>query len=518
MSATRSPATPPASRTTPPPSPHTSQQELDLPASSPLRNTGDSSPLDLSPISSPEKSSRDPTKLLDHHHHDSPSPPGDLGNLASRTSADNIASLPAEIDSALRQVSTNNPNANNLHNTNPTLNINTTATTSNGLNPAADESSPMELVDEDIGAALELEGSDEYLGDDYMQDLRRVKVYELVDQNWKDLGTAFCSGEFDDQIREAQLIAKSEETQEVLLQITVRADEVYQRQADTLIVWTEPNGKDYALSFQDVEGCSEVWEFISEVRRHLRTAPEVDPASAFPDATVIQPRIPTPTLDNLAEIDLQIRSVHRASPIRDRVVENVLSLDLIRKLVKLMSDAEDLQSVKDLHQICSLMQAILLLNDSNIYEHILRDDVFIDMVGLMEYDPEFPDLKAHYRDFLQSNARHHQVIEFRDVGIQTKVHQTYRLQYLKDVVLARVLDDPIFNVLNSLVIFNQIEIVQYIQSEEYFLRELFSLFVQHPGTAPIPPLAAAAVQPTPLLEPTMATLSAGQNPSTPLSP
>ncbi|KAG9041213.1 hypothetical protein FS842_002677, partial [Serendipita sp. 407] len=214
MSATRSPATPPASRTTPPPSPHTSQQELDLPASSPLRNTGDSSPLDLSPISSPEKSSRDPTKLLDHPHHDSPSPPGDLGNLASRTSADNIASLPAEIDSALRQVSTNNPNANNLHNTNPTLNINTTATTSNGLNPATDESSPMELVDEDIGAALELEGSDEYLGDDYMQDLRRVKVYELVDQNWKDLGTAFCSGEFDDQIREAQLIAKSEETQE----------------------------------------------------------------------------------------------------------------------------------------------------------------------------------------------------------------------------------------------------------------------------------------------------------------
>jgi protein phosphatase-4 regulatory subunit 3 len=41
--------------------------------------------------------------------------------------------------------------------------------------------------------------------------------------------------------------------------------------ADTLIVWTEINGKDYALSFQDVEGCTEVWEFILEVRRHLRS-------------------------------------------------------------------------------------------------------------------------------------------------------------------------------------------------------------------------------------------------------
>lgn len=98
-------------------------------------------------------------------------------------------------------------------------------------------------------------------------------------------------------------------------------------------------------------------------------------------------------------------------------------------------------------------------------------------------DPEFPTLKAHYRDFLRENAKHHQVVEFKDPVIRSKVHHTYRLQYLKDVVLARVLDDPIFNVLNSLIIFNQIDIVTYIQNEEYFLREVFSIFVQHP----IPP-------------------------------
>ena len=37
--------------------------------------------------------------------------------------------------------------------------------------------------------------------------------------------------------------------------------------AETLIVWTEPNGVDYALSFQDPEGCAEVWSFITEVQR-----------------------------------------------------------------------------------------------------------------------------------------------------------------------------------------------------------------------------------------------------------
>lgn len=77
-----------------------------------------------------------------------------------------------------------------------------------------------------------------------------------------------------------------------------------------------------------------------------------------------------------------------------------------------------------------------------------------------------------------------QVIDFREPAIQMKVHQTYRLQYLKDVVLARVLDDPTFGVLNSFIIFNQIDIVNYIQNEEYFLAQLFGMF--HPAPRPSP--------------------------------
>ena len=42
--------------------------------------------------------------------------------------------------------------------------------------------------------------------------------------------------------------------------------------SDTLIVWTEPDGVDYALSFQDPEGCAEVWNFILEVQRHMNNS------------------------------------------------------------------------------------------------------------------------------------------------------------------------------------------------------------------------------------------------------
>jgi len=42
--------------------------------------------------------------------------------------------------------------------------------------------------------------------------------------------------------------------------------------AETLIVWTEPDGVDYALSFQDPEGCLELWNFIQEVQRHMNAS------------------------------------------------------------------------------------------------------------------------------------------------------------------------------------------------------------------------------------------------------
>jgi protein phosphatase-4 regulatory subunit 3 len=63
-----------------------------------------------------------------------------------------------------------------------------------------------------------------------------------------------------------------------------------------------------------------------------------------------------------------------------------------------------------------------------------------------------------------------------DPAVEQKIHHTYRLQYLKDVVLARIIDDPTFSVLNSLIYFNQIEIVQHVQTSVTLLKELFGIF------------------------------------------
>lgn len=98
------------------------------------------------------------------------------------------------------------------------------------------------------------------------------------------------------------------------------------------------------------------------------------------------------------------------------------------------------------------------------------------VVGILEYDPDFGNHKANYREYLSDASKFKQVVDIKNPEIQNKIHQTFRLQYLKDVVLARIIDDLTFSILNTLIFFNQVDIIQHIQHNNEFLQELFGLF------------------------------------------
>ncbi|KAF8165663.1 component of IIS longevity pathway SMK-1-domain-containing protein [Crassisporium funariophilum] len=319
-------------------------------------------------------------------------------------------------------------------------------------------------------------------------ELKRVKVYELIGSRWIDQGTAFCFGQFQEETNEALLIARSERNyHDIVLSTAIRSNDVYQRQQDTLIVWTEPDGVDYALSFQDPEGCAEVWNFILEVQRHMNnsddqtnvpSSPLLGPEASVTTASIIRSgHLPAPQLGIIGEIERAIKTLARTQVVKERICEYIQHEDYIKSLIEVMHTAEDLESLENLHALCSMMQTILMLNDHGMYEHILEDDIFFGVVGMLEYDPDFPGHKANYRDFLHNTSQFHQPIPLRDLGIQRKIHHTYRLQFLKDVVLARALDDSTFNVLNSCIIFNQIDIITHVQQDPMFLRDVVRLFV-----------------------------------------
>lgn len=154
----------------------------------------------------------------------------------------------------------------------------------------------------------------------------------------------------------------------------------------------------------------------------------------------------------------------------------MLNEEYIRKLIPLVDLAEDMEDLGSLHRLCNIMKTLILLNDTSIIEHAVTDDIVLGVVGALEYDPDFPSHKANHRLWLGREGRYKEVVRINDDTIRKKIHQTYRLQYLKDVVLARILDDPTFSVLNSLIFFNQVDIVTHLQTNLLFLKELFGIF------------------------------------------
>ncbi|ETN46503.1 uncharacterized protein HMPREF1541_00688 [Cyphellophora europaea CBS 101466] len=306
-------------------------------------------------------------------------------------------------------------------------------------------------------------------------DKKRVKVYELRDNDWFDRGTGFCTGQVIND--EPRVFVESEDQPErMLLETKIRKDDGYQKQQDTLIVWTESNGTDMALSFQEAEGCAVIWDFVHNVQQQLKQLPDDGLSDDALDGITTSFALSAPALNNLDEIEQTIRAASISQGGREALAKFVLREEYLSKLIPLLSDAEDLESLSDLHRLCNIMKAFILMNDSSVIEHMVDDDIILGVVGALEYDPDFPTHKANHRQYLGDQTRYKEVVEIKDQQIKKKIRQTWRLQYLKDVVLARILDDPTFGVLNSLIYFNQVEIVQHLQQNTAFLKELFAIF------------------------------------------
>ncbi|KAH6671872.1 component of IIS longevity pathway SMK-1-domain-containing protein [Halenospora varia] len=314
---------------------------------------------------------------------------------------------------------------------------------------------------------------------------KRVKVYELRNQDWFDRGTGFCTAAFIfnevSRQEEPRVIVQSEDNQDrTLLETRICKEEGFQKQQDTLIVWTEPSTQvEMALSFQEAEGCATIWKFISNIQAQLLAINGPDdaldddlPLDSFSSTITL----PNPTLGNLVEAEAQVRSYNVTTSGREAMVKFVLGGDFIKQLIPLVEIAEDMEDLVSLHRLCNIMKTFILLNNGEIMELVVRDDLLLGVVGALEYDPDFPSHKANHRHWLSKEGRYKEVVRIEDEEVRKKIHTVYRLQYLKDVVLARILDDPTFGVLNSSIFYAQVDIVTHIQQNPAFLKELFGIF------------------------------------------
>ncbi|CAI7613408.1 unnamed protein product [Penicillium pancosmium] len=342
---------------------------------------------------------------------------------------------------------------------------------------------------------------------------KRVKVYELRDNDWFDRGTGFCTGQVLDEIPRI-FVESEDEPNRVLLETKILKDDGYQKQqgfcptASAQLV--SPTMKYvltdlyHAIRDLDCLDGAERYGYGAEFPRGRRMRGDLLLSLATADDALSDDLesyqsiiLPAPELGNLPEIEQIVRAASMTQPGRDALSKFIIRDEYIGKLVPLVTMAEDLESLIDLHRLCNIMKSLILLNDNTIIETVVADQIILGVVGALECmwlalinqlrrnrkvnsipadDPEFPALKANHRQYLADQSRYKEVVPIRDPLIRRKIRSTWRLQYLKDVVLARILDDPTFSVLNSLIFFNQMEIVNHIQANAPFLRELFSVF------------------------------------------
>ncbi|CAO3571329.1 unnamed protein product [Mortierella alpina] len=310
----------------------------------------------------------------------------------------------------------------------------------------------------------------------------RVKVYRLGTGNeWVDQGTGHCSDK-----SEGTLVVRSElEEKEVLLSSRIRVgDDLYQRQQDTLIVWTEDD-VDLALSFQEADGCSEIWDDINEVQQHYADDLFSDPANAdgVTEAGYTNTSLPKPDLSNLTEIQELVQGAHADVAERVKLAAFIVIDNYIDKLLPVLEACEDLESISDLHALHSILLGIIHLNDIAIIQYILKDDIFVGCVGIFEYDPNVQDPKQELREMLRNGSKYKQLVPIKDQDIEQKIHQVFRLQFLRDIVLTRYLDDGLSSILGSLIFFHNIDIVNYIHQDRTFLSDLIGILRDDSETA-----------------------------------
>lgn len=93
---------------------------------------------------------------------------------------------------------------------------------------------------------------------------------------------------------------------------------------------------------------------------------------------------PPPELGNLPEIEQITRAASMTQAGRDALSKFVIREDYIAKLIPLVQIAEDLESLPDLHRLCSIMKSLILLNDNTIIETVVTDPIILGVVGALE--------------------------------------------------------------------------------------------------------------------------------------
>jgi protein phosphatase-4 regulatory subunit 3 len=159
-----------------------------------------------------------------------------------------------------------------------------------------------------------------------------------------------------------------------------------------------------------------------------------------------------------------------STPIRKEKLSLAIEKDgFIKKLLDLFHMCEDLENIEGLHHLYEIFKSIFLLNKNELFEIMFAEDTIFDVIGVLEYHPSSQQ-PANHREFLRKTAKFKEVVPITNSELKNKIHQTYRVQYIQDVILPTpsVFEENNLSTLTSFIFFNKVEIVSMIQVNSLF--------------------------------------------------
>ncbi|CAK8999377.1 unnamed protein product [Durusdinium trenchii] len=182
--------------------------------------------------------------------------------------------------------------------------------------------------------------------------------------------------------------------------------------------------------------------------------------------------LPFPEVEHLTDLARGLSLVPPSQ--KEQLANECLDPQFVAALRQAFHTAEDSGKETELLMLFRIAKGVFMLGNHNLTKRYLRQDMFEDTMGMLEYDEGVPpEKRVPHRQVLKVAIRFKQVLSFQDAEMLKLVHLNYRLQYVKDYVLARWLDDAAFASLTQLVIFNNTSLLDYLRQSDPLIQQLF---------------------------------------------
>lgn len=225
--------------------------------------------------------------------------------------------------------------------------------------------------------------------------------------------------------------------------------------------------------------------------------------------------MPPVEVDRLDEINSIIASSLTIQSKKESITIALENENYIPKLLQLFRQLEEKRDITSLQKLYEIFKNIFLLNKSSLFDIMLSENALWDVIGVFEYDPtgaivreannasaanttvddrtksqlarsttnlrplssnansyfySLPESnetelmrlvrEKRHRAFLRNVSRYKEVIPLAKSELVSKIHQTYRVQYIQDVILPTpsVFEENMLSTLSSVLFFNKVNI------------------------------------------------------------